>query len=497
MQRISLCAILGLCLMAIPAQLWADPSWCVVNHPNAVMCEDWDRHCSDPPIDPTEACGPHSGQGWDIYYGKNWVSGGSGCTGLSIEDNWFSSVPLAGRQPSSGFLGATYLSLSPFIRNKFGNQYTQMMGTDASPIVVEAVIDGAAGKLSTANIYIELTAAIKQPLTDHIESDECANCGATGNQTVFPIICRQSPTPSSSKGICPPVATAPILPSIAAGAVSYLDRDPCHCEGNDHFPQVGTLSVFDGKQWWTLNQSVVPSVFQGAGPFKLYARNLNTTGYITPGINHVRLTIKSNDILVELRKVLPNNPEAEYSWCIVPRQYKGQFSVLNFGYAEPCILKNNLWECNAVRKCVRAALGFTTSLDNVVVSGGLGYDAPGACCINRQNDNPPTITCVQANGAMDCTGTHNGTFKGPGTVCSGVACCPTFMPDHDMDLDVDLEDFGWFQTCLSAAAYAEPPTIACQCADLDGNLEVNTADFELFAACMSGPGTVADTNCLP
>jgi hypothetical protein len=295
---------------------------------------------------------------------------------------------------------------------------------------------------------------------------------------------------------CPPVAAAPILPSIACGALAYLDSNPCHCgESVDHFSHNTQLNFFDGKQWWILSSSLVPGTFPGSGNFKLYPRSTGNGGYSEPGPNKVRLTITTATVKIELDAKNNGTDLIEHSECMIPRQYLGSFNLLNFGYAQPCRLKTDgTWDCAAVRQCVRGAPGGSvTTMDNIAVSIGGGT---GACCIIDENVNPHTIGCVQAYDEMDCAEYYGGQFKGYGTVCDTTPCCPAFLPDHDMDGDVDLEDFGWFQTCLSSAQYVDPPTVPCMCANLDGDVDVDSADFVIFADCLSGPGIPAETNCV-
>ena len=66
--------------------------------------------------------------------------------------------------------------------------------------------------------------------------------------------------------------------------------------------------------------------------------------------------------------------------------------------------------------------------------------------------------------------------------------------DYDYDFDVDQEDFGRFQMCLSGSGvYQLDP--ACREARLDHDVDVDQEDFSIFQACMSGPDHPADPSC--
>ncbi len=66
--------------------------------------------------------------------------------------------------------------------------------------------------------------------------------------------------------------------------------------------------------------------------------------------------------------------------------------------------------------------------------------------------------------------------------------------DFDDDDDVDQEDFGHFQTCLTGPASGPPPP-GCEDANLDGDNDVDNDDFSIFHACMSGANVPGDPNC--
>lgn len=73
--------------------------------------------------------------------------------------------------------------------------------------------------------------------------------------------------------------------------------------------------------------------------------------------------------------------------------------------------------------------------------------------------------------------------------------CPANVPgDMDRDGDVDMQDFGAFQACLSGPGVPQTGP-ACARARLDADADVDHADLVRFRACMSGPRMPADAHC--
>ncbi|MHC4444468.1 MAG: CehA/McbA family metallohydrolase domain-containing protein [Planctomycetota bacterium] len=66
--------------------------------------------------------------------------------------------------------------------------------------------------------------------------------------------------------------------------------------------------------------------------------------------------------------------------------------------------------------------------------------------------------------------------------------------DFDADGDVDQEDFGHLQKCISGTGIAQNNP-ECLNARLDGDLDVDIKDYNLFKACISGANIPADPNC--
>ena len=75
------------------------------------------------------------------------------------------------------------------------------------------------------------------------------------------------------------------------------------------------------------------------------------------------------------------------------------------------------------------------------------------------------------------------------TVVPGLqhAIIPFHAPtDLDADGDVDLSDFGIFQTCFNGPNRL-PASPGCAAADLDADGDVDLSDFGVFQTCFNGP----------
>jgi len=71
---------------------------------------------------------------------------------------------------------------------------------------------------------------------------------------------------------------------------------------------------------------------------------------------------------------------------------------------------------------------------------------------------------------------------------------PSFPGDFDRDGDVDQQDFGHFQACMTGNGEAQNNP-ACAGTLFDDDEDVDTSDFSIFMGCMSGPNTPSDADC--
>lgn len=67
--------------------------------------------------------------------------------------------------------------------------------------------------------------------------------------------------------------------------------------------------------------------------------------------------------------------------------------------------------------------------------------------------------------------------------------------DFDRDGDVDLDDYGVFQSCASGPAIPHDGGDACRQADFDNDQDVDQDDFAVFQRCISGEDKPADPDC--
>lgn len=98
----------------------------------------------------------------------------------------------------------------------------------------------------------------------------------------------------------------------------------------------------------------------------------------------------------------------------------------------------------------------------------------GACCWMQ--------TCFADQYEVDCMG-FGGDWAGPFSTCTPDPCAPCSSGDVDRDGDVDLDDFGAFQTCFEM-----PYTVFCNCADMNDDMTVNLTDYVLFQSALAGGG---------
>ena len=98
----------------------------------------------------------------------------------------------------------------------------------------------------------------------------------------------------------------------------------------------------------------------------------------------------------------------------------------------------------------------------------------------------PGVTCYYALFAYDTSRNYAGAAR--------IAATPPLPQDLDRDGDVDLDDFGLLQRCLSGRAIPQPdPACAGRDYSPDGAVDIN--DLRIFFRCLSGPNVPPTPSC--
>jgi hypothetical protein len=156
------------------------------------------------------------------------------------------------------------------------------------------------------------------------------------------------------------------------------------------------------------------------------------------------------------------------------------------------------------------ALNFSETEDKTIHLNLAGLDLVDAVRLKKlanlsgdtslfdRNDSPASIVADWTEQTL--TGLDPGdltlTFEDATLSVLVIEQTPPVKPDFDKDGDVDLEDFGPFQACISGWLLPQNDP-ACQRAKLNGDNSVDQEDVAIFLGCLTGPEIPANPNCLP
>lgn len=533
----------------IPAVAYGQ-SWCGLNYPDALLCEDFDTYCVGGGYPGSDPC-PAGAEKHNVTMRRVWRFTSTNeyndnlCgTQFNLEEDKYlagweppanASPPFGVRYPCQGeaTLGQqTYrdwvlsplppdspgqvLNFSRLVGEKWGAQYTAVTGTDDNPLVLQFLMNAFGGDFNSG--YFEVAFNEDRANTDYVYSPECATyCAPPINQGPFPIMCAQgNPTEPLPAG-CPPVSQAPVRGSIAVGLLAMVDPDPCHCGSTmAHGGQNSHLVVFDGQKWLNLRMNN-PRVSTGqAYPFKAITPMPPPPDISLPGsfvvstgrnysvaraYNWVTLRIKSTTFDVEMTTLEQSSLGNDYQYWIqsimtdIPRPYTGPFNTMRAGVGGGCPLDSNTsWtRCDfnptgRSRNCIRSLQRSAGSVffNDLVLRGGAPYSLEGACCL------PDAAASCSEMLQVDCEST-GGTWRGPSTTCSTLArpCCPKTYGDNNYDGFVDMTDFAALQTCLTSGVVTMDPS--CICLDVNSDGRIDAADLERFITCAQGPAVPGNT----
>ncbi|MBI4581409.1 MAG: hypothetical protein HY718_17030 [Planctomycetes bacterium] len=335
-------------------------------------------------------------------------------------------------------------------------------------------------------------------LTNPTVHDECVN----QQVTFFPVVCQQRIPPAG----CPPLSTQ-VHASLAFGWLAQLDANPCNVD-TGRKPTQYHAAVFDGLKWHPLLASQFPGQVDKFNWDSLQA-------YFEMKVKSTTMEIK---LIAYAHRPTSSDPLVLVtSTATVPREYLGSFNKISTGAAPGCQLDPNTGGCLTAGEYTpwrymtgNSGRGWSTVyVDRIALVDGLGN--VGACCLpdgGCTTTNP--AACASAGGtflggecgdgsvcqgaccqpAGVCTQTFAdacpGNFRGMGTSCAtpSICPCPTPFADHDMDGDVDMNDFAGLQRCLTTGGGSILP--GCECFDQNDSGAIDNTDIEKFVLCGTG-----------
>lgn len=196
-----------------------------------------------------------------------------------------------------------------------------------------------------------------------------------------------------------------------------------------------------------------------------------------PGEGYVDRTARSVDLMMAVAEYLQPGPTIVLSTSELTSSVErnapvpaGSFTISNGGTDS---ISYSISESLSWLSCTPTSGSSSGEADTVTVNYASGLPV---------GDYEGTIT-VAAAGALNT----------PQTITVKLTVRP-HRGDMDNDDDVDQEDFGEFQTCLSGLGI-EQSDPACRWALLDGDNDVDGKDFEVFTACMGPPNVEATIGC--
>ncbi|HSW44295.1 MAG TPA: hypothetical protein VLM89_01860 [Phycisphaerae bacterium] len=446
-----------------------------------VWCDDWDNYCAGgvlwpgyPPVPDTRCPSDGTASPDTALFQQVWPIAfpGPSIDSMSPSNAYNGSIynkPFSLRY-GGGLNSAQrheYDMTGPISARRPG--YDAVNGTDADPLVLRYFgwSPPGGGGYPLAPLYVELmlvggelpSEPQERAPTDYV----WANCSGVG---WFPIVCQQR-LYDQTVVPCPQLSTQ-VHPSLAFGWLAQLDTAPCH-DGTGVRPTLYHAATFDGLKWWDLRQGMF-------GATNDFNHNDGGAWFI--------LTIKTSSYVARLESSTGGVSEAT-----IPRQYLGPFNAAAVGTGPGCELDSSTGTCIGNRAMwnyaervypnttENASRGWVAvSMDTPVLVGGQYVELSGACCA-------PNGTC-SVMGMNDCQA-GGGIFRGVGTSCGQVLCCPRPFADADADGDVDQVDFAAFQLCYTGSLGGVPPGCGCFERIVDGG--VDGGDFLTLDACYTGP----------
>ncbi|HPD30626.1 MAG TPA: thrombospondin type 3 repeat-containing protein [Phycisphaerae bacterium] len=391
-----------------------------------------------------------------------------------------------------------------------------LFGTDDKPLTLEFTVDFRGETYgSRSNFYVELS----------LDAEQAPRQGMT------------SEDPDLGNGDQGPWRADRVHNVLAIGSFTAVNRDPVAALSAG---TMGAACYFDGLRWHYSKQMYDLD----GNPVSLWKSSFG-------GLTTFKMIIRSHTVTIQLTN--PDDTPTVRGPHTVPRVYTGGFNRVSLTMGNPL--------SDAARY---------SFVDNISVRNGLILDPTqtGACCL-------PDQTCSEIL-SVSCA-TAGGSYQGDGTSCDSNPCAPPVLvvnagPDKEINLggrailegmvsggtppyfiewspaegldnpealqptaspavtttytltvtdamsvqaadtvlvnvtdpgipadmdgdgDVDQADFGLFQVCISGSSVPQTEP-ACRGAKLDDDDDVDADDVSLFTRCVSGAGVPGDRQC--
>jgi len=458
-------------------------------------------------------------------------------------------------------LGHVTVTIKDEIQNKFGSLYYEaMQGTDENPLVMSFNLNNqTSDKIHAANVYMELSLGDDRAPTDYVYASgpDCDCLWGTPEiicaQTVAVPGCPDISTApmhaSIAVGFVAKLDTEPChCPDTQSSKnthLAFFDGKKWWTLDEGVFPGSGNFTLYNNFANLTLTittstvqieytsldpnpdeYSIATAPREYLGPFDVLhagfatSCELNASSWTACPVAPRRCLKGSpgagrpvfDDFLISGGEGLSDpgaccQPDGE---CVITDMHDCE-NVLGGRYDGPGS------QCGDVLCCPEAfpdadGDGVCADTDNCLTVPNPGQedmdaDGVGDACdpdidgdgvLNDQDNCPTAANANQADsdddGVGDACDACPDTLPGVEVDAFG---CALAVADFDGDGDVDQEDFGHFQQCLTGPSV---PVTDPNCMDANfdadvGDIDVDHDDFTVFQACLSGAGVPADPDC--
>ncbi|HON67446.1 MAG TPA: hypothetical protein PLS23_13200 [Phycisphaerae bacterium] len=517
-----------------------------------VLCEDFDRYCTEPPANPNDACNCEttlpdlerlqevwqplpklcSGasqthtlrsyyfngeESWKCHKDSNlgyglrvYQANSTGLRGMRSERDLTAEI-LANPANASGFgyvNGAGEISVPLTTSNEIPPSYVDSMDSALRPGALKGSfmmrLYGSAHFSNMIN-YVELFADDDRAPFNWVTT-YCAS-----ENINHPRLVRDG--------------DGQVHKSFAIGLVATYDANPCDVDTGRQ-PTFWRLVVFDGRRWQAFQAPAfdIP-LTSPADQGDLFPTDGWNTVSFAIGEDYIEVRLYNRESAIryanfnQTPRVEPCIPNP-YFVARVPRQYKGPFNKIAIGpnhgldmtanptcewfrvtvndqvqYQRRCNGgENNMGACSTNDDCPVA-----TTECSPFIRAGADLLIDELVLYDGVFDGQPAACCTpdatcRVVGPLACEALGGQSYPGV-TTCNPSPCCSIPPMDSDWDGDVDMADFATLQRCLTTDPNAPAVLgVGCACFDANGDGKIDISDLTVFTGNGLEP---SDPNYVP